>query len=91
MLQEEEEEEEGGSAGDADRGQQEEAEETRSASTPTSTSIIEHCLVDWGSKRCVKAMTRGRRGEYFQPQVVLVGPLSHRSTYPPSPPATLFR
>ena len=91
MLQEEEEEEEGGSMGDADRGQQEETEETRSASTPTSTSIIEHCLVDWGSKRCVKAMTRGRRGEYFQPQVVLVGPLSHRSTYPPSPPATLFR
>ena len=56
MLQEEEaEEEEGGSTG----GQQEEgeAEETRSASTPTSTSIIEHCLVDWGSKRWVGRRT----------------------------------
>ena len=56
MLQEEEGEEEEGGTGDSggtDRERQEEAkgEETRSASTPTSTSIIEHCLVDWGSKR----------------------------------------
>ena len=63
MLQEEEEEEEeGGSVGDSGgtgRRQQEEgeAEETRSASTPTSTSIIEHCLVDWGSKRWVGRRT----------------------------------
>ena len=61
--------EEGGGAtsrglgdGDGDDDSEDAGEGSAAAEAPTSTSIVESCLVDWGSRRCGARKVRYRCG-----------------------------